>query len=511
MSCLVVCNLPNTTPNITQLTLNIYYLLATLNFYISTPQLLLFMTIQLAHLKPAQLSSSAMTSMSGDDLPIELWANIISHVLSPSPDPCHHYSSKWTAHCSLQDVLSLCLVSKRCCAVARPLLVKHLTLTDRNGLRVMDLFRAAPYLQGACKRLDIAVKAGPLSYNWHSFAHPVARAVSGHVRCLQLRHASPTAVREPQSWQLIQQLTNSAPNLEHLRLYEGAWVVVAVRMINRLKLAHLQTLDLDFDDAYERHFDPHQHGLSVRKRRTAALRSITVRNLLHHVRFVTEILAWPNALEEFSLTTHKRHGLFDGFPALVSALASHAASLSSVSICHIGNMHEHYIFNATAFPRLKTLEFSRWQMRSPLQFTLGDAALLGPAVTKIIWNFEGLETRGDGELAWKHFGEQEEEWLLRLVEVATAKQAALREVHILYTPILSASSATAILEDYPWDRMNRVRDKMGTSMSLSYNTPNFSRDGRMLGPTLLRRTYRTGSTMWWSKVRQEDSALEGVL
>lgn len=400
---------------------------------------------------------------------------VIDRLLLRPPSPGEHDSTKCCEKRSLRDVISLCRVSKTLCAIAQPFLLTYLTLTDKNGLQVLHMLEAAPHLQPACKRLDVALAFNPESYNWNLFAYPIAYLLS-HVRYLRLHSAPSFPVGDSQPWRFIHKLTtNSTSELEHLHLCKSAWLNEVATMINNLELMHLQTLSLDCSYFLINKFDPHHHSLSAQQRGTSSARSIAVRARSYDVRFVTGILSWPTAPEEFSFITTMLPNMAGGFSALMSALTLQAASLKRLEMFIIRDGEEHLMFDATEFPRLEIVCFSRWQLRKALKFTPTDANILGPAVRKITWGFSKYAT-----LAWRHFSWREEAWLSALVEASVSRQAELQEIEIAYTPSTSFNyiALNGWLSDHPRDRIDRVRSKaMEGAIALTRNKPDFLRDG----------------------------------
>jgi hypothetical protein len=96
--------------------------------------------------------------------------------------------------------------------------------------------------------------------------------------------------------------------------------------------------------------------------------------------------AWPRALEHvfISSTLASTH-----VSRTLPSLALHAASLKKVSVysadrCMFNESNNHLVLDSTQFPKLETLEWSRWQMAKDLIFPPDDAKLLEPALRTFV-------------------------------------------------------------------------------------------------------------------------------
>jgi hypothetical protein len=100
--------------------------------------------------------------------------------------------------------------------------------------------------------------------------------------------------------------------------------------------------------------------------------------------------SWPRALEHVFVSSML--GSIH-VSRIFSSLELHAASLKKISIystnrCLFNGLDDDLIFDATQFPRLETLVWSRWQMANDLEFAPDDAKLLGPALPTSVWDFD---------------------------------------------------------------------------------------------------------------------------
>lgn len=131
------------------------------------------------------------------------------------------------------------------------------------------------------------------------------------------------------------------------------------------------------------------------------------------------------------------------------------------------------LFNATLFPSLEFLRLSRWQMRSPVQFSTEDANVLGPRLKTFSWNFNIHDQHSED---WSAFGEPEANWVRDLAKCAAERKAVLAMVEIQFDP--NSFWGTKEEMGYPWDRMDKVRDQTlkPNGMYLVYSEPPIDRD-----------------------------------
>jgi hypothetical protein len=186
------------------------------------------------------------------------------------------------------------------------------------------------------------------------------------------------------------------------------------------------------------------------------------------------LLQWPAVLTHFELGSiyYNLHPL--DYPMLETWLLVHQNSLKHIVIGHLSLGGTQRCFNATIFPKLEFLQLSRWQRQSPLQFTPGDAHVLGPSLKTFVWDFS---TRGGCRERWRDFGEAEAAWIWELAACAVSRKTALAKIEIQYEPSECPHDATEEM-GYPWDRMDAIRDQIlePNGLQLSYNKPPVSKE-----------------------------------
>lgn len=441
---------------------------------------------------PAQHAPSALDSSPQNStcrrIPTEIWTMVLRDIAAVPENPCWHDSDKCSVKRNVRVACELGRVSRAFYKAARPLVLGELWVDDRNAAQVLHLLQRNKSSLGTCKKLGMVVFPFSESDDQLSesdglfpYANEIADLVC-NVHCLQLSNALYSFEHCRDSWRLIRRLTTNKPKLTHLSLSNGLWDGAFIRMVNSLDLSSIKTLDFDFDSTFWIFaVTPRYRRLKQDKHRTSKVQSISIRNMKSEAKFVVELMLWPQSLVHFSLSTARDKRAFPDFAALVTSLALHAASLRTVCISHCSRDSEHHIFNATQFPLLETLRWSRWQMASPLVFTPGDAHLLGPAVHTLIWDFDAKPSCTGRSLTWLDFCDREATWLSRLAETAIASHSALRRFHIVYTPSCVSDDFELDEDDYPWDMMNNVRDgAMDGEISLTYNEPTFLPDGTRL-------------------------------
>lgn len=165
-----------------------------------------------------------------------------------------------------------------------------------------------------------------------------------------------------------------------------------------------------------------------------------------------------------------------------SWLSIHREAIKTINIGYLsrdGGSNKH-IFDATLFPNLESLRLSRWQMGPSgalLPFSAENACLLGPKLKLFGWSFVINDQHSE---SWNDFGVKEEEWIRELGNAAIARKAALKMIEIQFWPDYWYETGG---EEYPWDRMNHVRDGLlrPNGIDLCYNTPVISRENWLLG------------------------------
>jgi hypothetical protein len=166
------------------------------------------------------------------------------------------------------------------------------------------------------------------------------------------------------------------------------------------------------------------------------------------------------------------HGL--NYPMLENWLLIHRNSLKHIAIGILSWGGGQRRFNATIFPNLEFLRLSRWQIESPVQFSLEDSNVLGLRLKTFVWDFSIF---GGHRESWRDFGEAEANWVRELAECAVSHKAALTNIIIQYKPYECPHESTEEM-DYPWDRIETINNQTlkPNGLHLSYDKPPISRD-----------------------------------
>jgi hypothetical protein len=186
------------------------------------------------------------------------------------------------------------------------------------------------------------------------------------------------------------------------------------------------------------------------------------------------LLQWPTVLTRFELGSIYNNLDPLHYSMLETWLLVHENSLKHIAIGHLSYGGSQRRFNATIFPKLEFLRLSRWQIRSPLQFTPEDAHVLGPSLKTFVWDFS---THSECHEGWRDFGEAEAAWIRELAACAVSRKSALAKIEIQYEPSECPHDATEEM-GYPWDRMDAIGDQIlkPNGLQLSYNKPPISKE-----------------------------------
>jgi hypothetical protein len=271
--------------------------------------------------------------------------------------------------------------------------------------------------------------------------------------------------------------------LQHLTLTDGMWESVFPQLVNSPRyVKSLHTLDIDFyhDPVQVGIFTDHPdgHPLDPNHRRTAPVRSLSLRNIRDAITdFPAVLLSWPRALEEVYVSSMLgSHHISDIF----SSLELHVASLKKMSVystnrCIFNDPDDHLVLDATKYLKLETLVWSRWQMAKDLEFAPDDAKLLGPALHTLVWDFDEWNSNKRMPLTCFHFAKPEADWLAALASAAIASNSSLRRIDIRFTPRRVTGRLIDGDYDYPWHLMDHLRDGvMHGHIELTYNKPSFT-------------------------------------
>lgn len=129
-------------------------------------------------------------------------------------------------------------------------------------------------------------------------------------------------------------------------------------------------------------------------------------------------------------------------------------------------------FDLSDFTALEHLIMSRWYKGSPpIKLTEQVAQyFFAPNLGKFTWDFSIFDQHSG---ICEAFGQLEEEWLRSMANTAIARNTSLKEIYIDYKLTLGAQS---LLDEYPWDRMDRLVDEFEPKgIKIRYFEPTISR------------------------------------
>lgn len=369
-------------------------------------------------------------------------------------------------------------VSKDFCFLARDILDTRLNFNDHTVERVLQLAEENKKTLTNWVKVYIAVSSGA-SPAWMELAPQLS-----NVNCLHLETSTsmkPKEIDELTHMMMYPIVDNN--RLQHLTLTDGMWESIFPKLLNFTRpVETLHTLDIDFyhDPIQVGIFTDHPdgHPLDPKHRRTAPIRSLSLRNIRDSVtNFPAELLSWQSALENVYISsmlgsTHVSR-ILPWLAPQVDSLKKN--SVYSTNRCMLSNPNDHLVLDATKFPKLKTLVWSRWQMSKDLEFVSEDAKLLGPALHTLVWDFDDWNTNKRMELSCFHFAKAEADWLAALASAATASNSPLRHIKIPFTPRRVKDGIINKNFNHPWHLMDQLRDGvMYGHIELTYNKPSFT-------------------------------------
>ncbi|KAF2804975.1 uncharacterized protein BDZ99DRAFT_575147 [Mytilinidion resinicola] len=197
----------------------------------------------------------------------------------------------------------------------------------------------------------------------------------------------------------------------------------------------------------------------------AALISIDLEVVYGDFESLAGLLTWPARLEHFALDGNCYFSRDVDLATIRSALLPHRDSLKSLAM---GNYNSARPINVSDFANLEAL----WLSTRTLTVEWAPEEVCGnvlsaPRLRKLGWFFWPLDDEGYPLSTCRDFGPEQAEWLSRVVRLAHAEETALREVEIIYQPVLincRREEAQA-----PLDLLDGVKREMeGLGMSLVF-------------------------------------------
>jgi hypothetical protein len=276
------------------------------------------------------------------------------------------------------------------------------------------------------------------------------------------------------TWNLILRFSKNMKELQHLRLSREGF---------GLHLQHITPYMARFPELRRLSV----HGITEAEKmqksdlesrtRTSPITELSLSDYEEGRIATRALIAWPKTLTHFTFGSFYNNKHTMDYTDFESWLSIHNLTLKSVDIGYLSGSGSSRLFNAMPFPNLESLKLSRWQQgwphrTDPLRFKAEDANVLGQRVKFFGWDFGIYDQHSE---SWNAFGEDEEVWLTSLAKIAAAKKAALRTIKIYFRP-----DSYEVTEEngYPWDRMDRIRDKAckNNGIELEYTPPTITKE-----------------------------------
>lgn len=270
------------------------------------------------------------------------------------------------------------------------------------------------------------------------------------------------------AWDVLTRIAANFKDLEEFKIVSGGSNFLVPSLIKRMDFPKIKVLEIN---GIWEWYDNGDVGLAQSpKMRTASFTTLRVSGYRDQPQSIVALLQWPAVLTRlefcnFADNPEYQHHRMD-YPMFENWLRIHQNSLMHIEIGALSRTSSDRLFNATLFPNLEYLKLSRWQMRTPVQFSHEDSNVLGPSLKTFAWDFKEYDQ------SWKSdFGEAEATWITELAKCAVSRKAALANIEICFTP--SEHQDVTEEMEYPWDRIDGVRDQIcrQNGLTLSYNQP----------------------------------------
>ncbi|KAI1648419.1 uncharacterized protein F4817DRAFT_364328 [Daldinia loculata] len=402
-----------------------------------------------------------------DILPDELLLAIVEFATSRNRDV---YSDCCSDRPDYRTTVALTKVCRRLNRLATPLLYSYMyhnlsSTDDYESLRRIWL----PHRQD-CRHLNIDIKDPSILTKADWLAVNDFFTGYSQVRCLIIAGGFETSISE--TWQLISDILTHMPALKHLTIKKDYWSPpfpssLLSSLMEHVTVSRLQALTL---------WRTGNAGpiKSIEKRdRMAALRDLKMHGFKQDGGVMERLIRWPKQLRSFSLW----HSFDDDerdymdLTMLGSWLSAHAETLEKIDIGPLSPSGKGNIFDLSQYRALKRLGLSRYLFSDDLESSESDANLiLSPGLEEFYWHFS--ISNGFFREPQSVFGEREEKWLQKLVDIAVSKSSPLKTICVLFKPNQGYSTDT-----WSWDHLVRLKEYCRqVGITLHYSRPPFDRD-----------------------------------
>ncbi|KAI1660433.1 hypothetical protein F4813DRAFT_349953 [Daldinia decipiens] len=401
-----------------------------------------------------------------DILPDELLLAIVEFATSRNR---HLYSDCCFGCPNGRTALALTKVCRRLNRLATPLLYSHMNhyLPPADGCE--SLRRSWSHHRQDCKHLRIDIEnPGILTKADWLVLNDYFRGYS-RVRCLIIKGRFDISIDE--TWQLVSDILTHMPTLEHLTIkkdyssppFPGSMLS---SLMKHDTVSRLQALSLwNIRNAGSTETIENRDNM-------AALRDLRMYGFEKDGGAMERLIRWPKRLRSFTLG----HSFYDDdqdymdLTMLGSWLSVHIETLEEIDIGPLSPSGKGNIFDLTQYRELKSLGLSRYLFSDDLESCESDANLiLAPGLEEFYWYF--ALSNGFFREPWNAFGEREERWLQKLVDVAVSKSSPLKRICVIFKPDQGYATET-----WPWDHLVRLKEYCRQfGITLHYSRPPFDR------------------------------------
>ncbi|KAI0122470.1 hypothetical protein F4814DRAFT_210462 [Daldinia grandis] len=164
---------------------------------------------------------------------------------------------------------------------------------------------------------------------------------------------------------------------------------------------------------------------------------------------IKRLIGWSRHLQSFSLrkSFEKDDEDYMDLAMLGLWLSAHRGTLQKINIGPLSPSARGNFFDLSHFWALKSLELSRHSFSHDLESCESDANLiLSPGLEKFYWSFDN--TIGFFRERRVEFGEREEKWLKKFVDIAVSKSPSLKTIYVDFEPNLGCG-----VRKCPWEHL----------------------------------------------------------
>ncbi|KAI0849518.1 hypothetical protein F5Y00DRAFT_235851 [Daldinia vernicosa] len=362
-----------------------------------------------------------------DILPDELLLAIVEFA---ARNDGYSYSNCCSGGRDYPTIVALTKVCRRLNGLATPFLYNWVDFNFSSTLDYNSLHHRAllPRRQD-CRQLNITLNYPRLLQEEHVIAAMDFFTGFNRVRCLIIEEGF-NDWRHSATWELIDEVLMHMPDLKHFtlrknirsRLYPN---LLLSSLMKNTTVSRLETLKFSGEGNW---------GLTQRlanRDKMATLRNLNLQNFDKDGGSIERLIRWSKQLRSFSLS----HSFCDDkqdymdLTMLGTWLSSQTETLEEIDIGILSSSASGKIFDLSQYRALKFLRLSRYSFSPDLESCESDANLiLSPGLQDFCWNFmrpsPHSAPRGD------EFGEKEEQWLQKFVDIAVSKSSPLKTIFL---------------------------------------------------------------------------------